>query len=51
MGYSPWGCKDLDASEHTHITKFVYYIYTYIYIHTYILFQILFLYRLLQNTE
>ena len=33
MGYSPWGCKDLDVSEHTHITKFVYYIYTYIYTH------------------
>ena len=19
-GYSPWGCKELDATEHTHIT-------------------------------
>ena len=26
MGYSPWGGKDLDVSEHTHITKYVYYI-------------------------
>ena len=23
-GYSPWGCKELDTTEHTHTQKYIY---------------------------
>ena len=31
MGYSPWGCKELDMTEHTYM-YFLYYIYYFIFI-------------------
>ena len=52
VSYSPWGHKESGTTErpstHTHIYTFT---HTHTHIYIYILFQILFHYRLLQDTE
>ena len=36
-GYSPWGCKELDMTEHTHTHTHTHTVCTYIYIYTFLL--------------
>ena len=35
VGYSPWNCKELDMSEHTHTYRHIFVFIGIIYIHTY----------------
>ena len=35
VGYSPWNCKELDMSEHTHTYRHIFVFIDIIYIHTY----------------